>query len=338
MKQKPEESIRIYAAGLFLKQLDVISSEIPGVRKQRDIEAVHRMRVSTRRMRAVLDVFQDCLPAKRGVIWEKEIHGLTSALGAARDTDVQIDSISHILKNIPDPQFGPGIRRLLLRLKQKRNKIQDRLLKRLTAYEHSGVAEEMRAAFEGAAARSSDIYLYTPALYQRSFDTIHSAFETFSSYEDSIQDPANVADLHAMRIAGKNLRYTMECFSSIYANELKNTLAIMRTAQELLGSIHDCDVWIQFLPGFVEEEHQKTLAYFGRDRYSNHFIPGVNYLLSLKQGNREEQYKEFIEKWYLWKTEKVWENLFQVLQVPFFNKKEIIPLSQNNPVQSGGNT
>ncbi len=67
MKQKPEESIRIYAAGLILKQLDALSAELIQVKKPRDIEAVHRMRVASRRMRAMLDVFQDCLPTKRGL-------------------------------------------------------------------------------------------------------------------------------------------------------------------------------------------------------------------------------------------------------------------------------
>ncbi len=150
---------------------------------------------------------------------QKSIRNLTGALGAARDTDVQIASITQILKDLPDPAFRPGIRRLLLRLKQRRARIQSRLLTRLDEYETSGVSEEMKAAFNGAIVRGSDVYLYTPELYKRSFDKIHSSFLSFNSYENKIQNPANISDLHAMRIAGKNLRYVMECFSSLYSNE-----------------------------------------------------------------------------------------------------------------------
>ncbi len=337
MKQKPEESIRIYAANLLLHQLDILTSEMAGVRKPRDIEAVHRMRVSSRRMRAILEVFQDCLPTRRGIIWQKSIRNLTGALGAARDTDVQIASITQILKDLPDPAFRPGIRRLLLRLKQRRARIQSRLLTRLDEYETSGVSEEMKAAFNGAIVRGSDVYLYTPELYKRSFDKIHSSFLSFNSYENKIQNPANISDLHAMRIAGKNLRYVMECFSSLYSNELKNSLTVMRTAQELLGNIHDCDVWIIELPGFLENEQKKTLAYFGRDRYAGRFEPGIQHLLSLKQQYRDSFYRTFIEYWDQWKMDKVWESLFQVLQVPFFNEKEIMPLSLIEQVRNGGN-
>jgi CHAD domain-containing protein len=337
VKQKPEESIRIYAAGLLLKQLDILSSEISGVRKPRDIEAIHRMRVSSRRMRAVLDVFQDCLPTRRGIIWQQTIRRLTGALGEARDTDVQIDSINEIFKSLSDPVLRPGIRRLLLRLRQKRAKLQMRLLKRLDEYETSGVPEEMKAAFSHSAARSSEVYLYTPELYKRSFEKIHTSYIAFSSYEEKIQDPANITELHAMRIAGKNLRYIMECFSSLYSNELKNPLNVMRTAQETLGNIHDCDVWISTLPGFLDEERKKTTAYFGCDRYSGRFEPGIQYLHSLKQQNRNQFYGSYLEKWDEWKSEKIWDNLFQVLQVPFFNEKEIMPLSLIEQVKNGGN-
>lgn len=337
MKQKPEESIRIYAAGLLLKQLDILTAGIGQVRKPRDIEAVHRMRVSSRRMRAVLDVFQDCLPAKRGPIWQQNMRKLTGALGAARDTDVQIASILEVMKNLPDPLQRPGLRRLMLRLKQRRTRLQERLITRLDDFEASGNAEEMKAAFMNSASRNMDVYLYTPELYKRSFEKIHSAFLEFSAFEEKVKDPANVADLHAMRIAGKNLRYIMECFASLYSNELKRPLEVMRTGQDLLGTIHDCDVWMIELPGFLEKERQRTIAYFGRDRYKNRFEPGIQYFLEIKKQTRDFSYLEFLDKWDLWKNEKIWDSLFQVLQVPFFNEKEIMPKSLIDQVRSGGN-
>ncbi len=336
MKQKPEQSIRIFAAGLVLKQLDALSAEMIGIRKPRDIEAVHRMRVASRRMRAILDVFQDCLPTKRGAIWMSEVRNLTRALGAARDTDVQIDSVGEIHKNLEDPIHRPGIRRLLLRLKQRREKLQDKLIRRLDEYEASGVTEEMNAAFSGLAARNLEVYIYTPELYKRSFERIQTAYQSFVSFEQKVQDPDNVEDLHAMRIAGKNFRYVMECFAPIYSGQLKSQLSIMKNAQDLLGNIHDCDVWMIELPGFLEVERVRTIEYFGRDRHSERFQPGIQYLLDLKTGNRATLYDEFIKKWDEWKEQKTWEGLFQVLQVPFMNEHEITPLSLIEHLKDGG--
>jgi CHAD domain-containing protein len=336
VKQKPEESIRIYSAGLLLKQLEILSTEISGVRSMRDIEAVHQTRVSSRRIRAILDVFQDCLPTKRGEIWQKQIRRLTGALGAARDTDVQIITVNSFLPNLPDPGMKPGIRRLLLRLKQNRLKSQETLLTRLDEFGTSGVLEEMRAANHGLMSKNIHAYLYTPLLYKRSFETIHEAYDLFISYDDKIMDPANIKELHAMRVAGKNFRYTLECFTSLYSHELKQHLGIMKTAQELLGSIHDCDAWIMYLPGFIEKEEHKTITYFGRDRYSGRFEPGIKYLLESQKQNRETLFNSFIEKWNQWKTENIWDSLFQLLQVPFFAEKDIMSLSLIKQVKNGG--
>lgn len=336
MKQKPEESIRIYSAGLLLTQIEILLAEIDGVRAAKDIEAVHKTRVSSRRTRAILDVFQDCLPAKRGGLWLEMVRRLTGALGAARDTDVQTVTVQTIMNDLPDPEMRAGFRRLLLRLNLRRQNLQARVVSRLDEFETSGVAEEIRAACAGLISRSQSVYLYTPELYRRSFESIRDNFEKFKSYEERILDPANIEDLHAMRIAGKNLRYTMECFSSIYSHELKQHLGIMKSAQETLGSIHDCDVWIAELPRFLEKERDLTIAYFGRDRYAGRFEPGIQYLLENRTKNRKALYDAFLENWNHWKNEAKWDSLFQLLQVPFFAEKEIMPLSLIEQVKNGG--
>jgi CHAD domain-containing protein len=97
--------------------LQILTDEISGVRSAKDIEAVHQTRVSSRRLRAILDVFADCLPVKRGNLWLLQVKKLTGALGAARDTDVQIITVNEVMREITDPAARPGFRRLILRLK-----------------------------------------------------------------------------------------------------------------------------------------------------------------------------------------------------------------------------
>ena len=54
-----------------------------------DIERVHDMRVATRRLRAVLEIFAACFPAGelQGVL--RDVKALADALGERRDPDVQ---------------------------------------------------------------------------------------------------------------------------------------------------------------------------------------------------------------------------------------------------------
>ncbi len=55
-----------------------------------DIDALHDMRVATRRLRAALEIFGPCLPRRSCAAALAEIKQLADALGERRDRDVQI--------------------------------------------------------------------------------------------------------------------------------------------------------------------------------------------------------------------------------------------------------
>ena len=61
-----------------------------------DIEAVHDMRVATRRLRAVLEIYAPCFPKKRHRQALRDVKRLADALGARRDPDVQIERLEDI--------------------------------------------------------------------------------------------------------------------------------------------------------------------------------------------------------------------------------------------------
>ena len=64
-----------------------------GVLDTSDIERVHAMRVATRRLRAVLEIFAPAFPRKRHHEVLKEVKALADALGARRDPDVQLEAL-----------------------------------------------------------------------------------------------------------------------------------------------------------------------------------------------------------------------------------------------------
>ncbi|GLV57207.1 hypothetical protein KDH_40440 [Dictyobacter sp. S3.2.2.5] len=58
-----------------------------------DIEAVHKMRVASRRLRAVMDAYQSvCNPKKFKAVY-RQVKELADTLGLARDTDVMIENL-----------------------------------------------------------------------------------------------------------------------------------------------------------------------------------------------------------------------------------------------------
>jgi CHAD domain-containing protein len=65
-----------------------------GVLDTSDIERVHAMRVATRRLRAVLEIFAPAFPRTRHRAVLREVKALADALGMRRDPDVHLEALA----------------------------------------------------------------------------------------------------------------------------------------------------------------------------------------------------------------------------------------------------
>ena len=61
-----------------------------------DIERVHAMRVATRRLRAVLEIFQPAFPRAPHKAVLRDVKTLADALGERRDPDVQLEAMAGV--------------------------------------------------------------------------------------------------------------------------------------------------------------------------------------------------------------------------------------------------
>jgi CHAD domain-containing protein len=84
-----------------------------------DIEELHSMRVSSRRLRAAMDAFEGAFPRKTFRPLLRQVKEITDVLGDARDLDVAIERLSGALADTP-PDERPGIEGLVARYRQER--------------------------------------------------------------------------------------------------------------------------------------------------------------------------------------------------------------------------
>ena len=140
--------------------------------------------------------------------------------------------------------------------------------------------------------------------------------DDFLSYEPFVYQVEAVNELHAMRIAAKKLRYTLECLSAIYPDELADYLSVMRMIQDHLGLIHDCDIWIMASSRLIDRERRRTEKYFGSDRAMKRLMPGFMAFFENRRQQRIETYRIFTEYWQELEQIEIWEKLrFQVAPV-----------------------
>jgi len=81
-------AVEVRAAEVFEHSTGVLDTD--------DIERVHAMRVSTRRLRAALEVFAVCFPRKEHKRLLGEVKALADALGERRDPDVALLALAGV--------------------------------------------------------------------------------------------------------------------------------------------------------------------------------------------------------------------------------------------------
>ena len=307
---------KAYAANILVKCIQALQAEVDGVHLNKDIEHVHRMRVASRRLRNALQIFSFFFPEKHLDRWLKSIKKITSSLGEARDRDVQILLVQKLLAEAQDHQISPGLKRVILRLKQKRSALQDGVILALDDLTSTNKLIEIQSHLASYPVMDPDLQPVSNTLYHLAWETILPMLQEFLSYEIFIEDPANAAELHAMRISAKNMRYSMELFSPFYPDKLQPYLQAVRQTQEKLGNVHDSSVWNQYLSSFLEKERQRAVCFYGSARGINPLQPGLNYLSEYHKKAYQEQHQAFLISWGQWQNEDLWQELVNTLKVP----------------------
>jgi CHAD domain-containing protein len=236
------EHYRAFGAERLLDSLDSLTSEIKGVKREDDIEFVHRMRVASRRLRSSLGLFGECFEEEDVSKWNRAVRSVTRDLGEARDLDVQIAFLKEF---IDSRDMNPSLEAMKGELEGRRSEAQPRIVSGLEKLERKGTLEEMKRTFEEVrnAPRCSVPY----GTMERAFHHISVRLDDLLSLQDCVHQPEAKDRQHQMRIAAKRLRYTMEAFETIYGTSIHDRIAVIRDLQDRLGELHDCDVWVDLL-------------------------------------------------------------------------------------------
>ena len=302
---------QVFVARTVLRHADALAKHIHAVRLADDIEAVHQMRVASRRLRNALRLFESYLPHGRRRKWLKRTAQAAKALGLARDLDVQIEFIDGFIKGLSTHERSlheQGLTRLRLRLQQHRDLVQHDVVTAMDRLEASGVVEDLQQTLRHTLveAKASKVKVDSPQLRQEAIDTTLHQLEEMLVFDPYVRDSHHVVELHQMRIAAKHLRYTLEAYALLYRNKFKPQIKTTRSIQTLLGDIRDCDVWIEFLPRFLERESARFASFLGHTRGFSRVRRGVSFLLDNRQIRRDELHQRFIEFWDNWNATDLW--------------------------------
>jgi putative phosphoesterase len=275
----------LLGADTLLTRTRELKDHVNGVRKNNDFEFVHKLRVASRRTRATLDLFEPCFGRKLTKKWSKTIRNVTRSSGAARDADVQIAFLKNYAKTNEDKNAARGLSYLIRTHMARRRAMQASVTKALDDLEASGILSDIADSCEAQNAREKrELEIGTLATYGKADDRISTRLNNVLALDRFVRDEGATEKHHELRIAIKGLRYTMEIFSALYKRGLNDQISLMKRFQDLLGEMHDCDVWIQEFN--VEMENMPAEA-----RY------GVSKVLAHLSETRKSRYMNFLALW-----------------------------------------
>ncbi|EFC90436.1 CHAD domain containing protein [Dethiosulfovibrio peptidovorans DSM 11002] len=263
---KERERHDSYCGRILLTHMEVLrKSSEKLISGDPDVEWLHKARVATRRIRSVLELMDGLFSELDLKGWRRKFRELGRGLGEARDLDVRMEFLSDEEKCGYDGTVG--IARLSLRLRQRREALNPFLL---DVVESSLRWNLWAAVSDRLSPLMGKSYLddgreddfprewIDLALDDRTLRVVgHDAFVR-SGYNRDLW--------HRLRKDGKRLRYTMEIYDPAIGGGFKKSISILKEMQDRLGLIHDLDLWIEWLPIFLEDEKERTRVYFGHLR------------------------------------------------------------------------
>jgi exopolyphosphatase/guanosine-5'-triphosphate,3'-diphosphate pyrophosphatase len=231
----------VAARRLVEQRIGAVARLVKRTERSTDPEAIHQLRVATRRASAAVEAFALWMePGPRDRL-QRRLKRIRRAAGRVRDCDVQLSSLDQI-----DQAAGEARKELLRRLvRWTRQQREEALARFSSTLERRSfrLRRLARQALEGAeppADLGGRTYLDAAAPVM---DAVRSEVRAAAA-----RDLSDLAGLHALRLALKHLRYAAELFRPCLSERFQTTVhpAIGR-AQDVLGAVNDAGEMVAHL-------------------------------------------------------------------------------------------
>lgn len=277
----PEERVSAAAREALTARLEPVAYylHLAALKADRDIEHVHQLRVATRRAMAALRIYRDLLPPKRTRWLEKQLKRIRESAGEARDCDV----LGQRLTGSNGAQPAESHAAVLSRVQECRARAQKPIVAQYERLDER-LEHRMNKILKKVRWRHEDPLLEEPSFAEAARRSLRSVCDSFA--ETIAGDLTDVAALHQLRIAGKNLRYAMELFASAFDDDFRGKLyPIIEDLQECLGQINDHASALHRLEQWQSEWNDPSL------------LPSLNELCSAEQTALGDAQRRFSESW-----------------------------------------
>jgi CHAD domain-containing protein len=202
-------------------------------------EAVHDLRVATRRILALLQLMHSISPRPRLQKMMRIFKEQLDEFDDLRDTQVILAELSEILHELPQLE---GFQKYLQYMEEK---LLRTLRKKIKKFEISELAKRVRKTHEAIQSEENE---------QLGTDMLQAVDDAYLLTKIRLGwvDPARPATIHRVRIAFKSFRYMVEILYPLLEGFPVENLKRMNDYQSRMGEIQDTEVFVQTFAEYSE--------------------------------------------------------------------------------------
>ncbi|WP_394361384.1 CHAD domain-containing protein [Amycolatopsis sp. SB7-3] len=222
-------------ADYLAEQLDALRRHDIGVR--RDVEdAVHQMRVATRRLRSALKTFRRSLDADVAAGLAEELRWLGGELGPARDSEVMAARLHDEVKALPAELVLGNVEQLMTRhFAREAEEAKARAIRALDSKRYTKLLQALEK-LAGKPRKIKDGKKELRKAVARSSRKLSKAVAAASVLEPGAEQDAA---LHEARKKAKRARYAADAVRPVTGKKLRKWRKNVKAVQSTLGEHHD---------------------------------------------------------------------------------------------------
>lgn len=279
---KPKvETLGHYACDAIQKHFKKTLKWETAVKKDKDPEALHQMRVGMRRLRTAVTGFSPAVDLPKGAS-DKNIGKIARRLGNLRDLDVLKETLENFEQSHLPRKEQESLETALDALGKQREEVLADVKSTLKDERYKSLKQTLKEWLEEPSYQPlaslpiqqvlpdlllpevSEFFLHPGWLIGSQVEGAEIVISRKWDSQKVEQELATNGDtLHSLRKQAKRLRYQMELFSDLYGESYTACLAEVKSIQEILGGMQDSVVLAEWVADvFKSEIHQElpTLA------------------------------------------------------------------------------
>ncbi|MCU7958663.1 MAG: CHAD domain-containing protein [gamma proteobacterium symbiont of Bathyaustriella thionipta] len=240
---------------IFTRLLQAIEANKEGTVRDLDIEFLHDLRVATRRTRSALGEFKPLFSSDLLEKQKQDFRWIQQITGETRDMDVYLQKFPGY-ENRLSADWKIYLHPLKELLQQRRALAQRQLARHLRSARFREVLQNWHDILQSGQLYETEIAKMPAVEYAHS--VIYKRYRKTRKEGKPIKADSEAEVFHELRKSLKKLRYSMEFFRPLLANDdFDALLSRLKTALDDFGDFQDYEVQVHKLRDFAQELYEK---------------------------------------------------------------------------------